>query len=166
MESRGNTFRRGLNTMLFEVRSDIGRRTNFTITVFIVISVLLSMAGTMQNLEQVWVERIKLMEIWVTLLFGIEFVGRCYAARSVRAYLFSFYGVVDMLAILPMLLIGDPNIAIRLLRILRLLKLVRYLRAMRLFISSMRDTMEMLAMVFGETVASVSGGLQKKMELL
>ncbi|PJA31751.1 MAG: hypothetical protein CO187_07710 [Zetaproteobacteria bacterium CG_4_9_14_3_um_filter_53_7] len=85
----------------------------------------------------------------MTLLFGLEFIGRCYAARSLRAYLFSFYGVVDMLAILPMLLIGDPNIAIRLLRILRLLKLVRYLRAMRLFISSMRDTMEMLAMVFG-----------------
>jgi len=148
-EPCGNAFRRKLNTMLFEVRSDIGRRTNLTITVFIVISVLLSMTGTMQSIEAVWVERIKLMEIWVTALFGVEFIGRCYAARSLRAYLFSFYGVVDMVAILPMLLIGDPNIAIRLLRILRLLKLVRYLRAMRLFISSMRDTLEMLAMVFG-----------------
>ncbi|MDX8410922.1 MAG: ion channel [Mariprofundaceae bacterium] len=41
------------------------------------------------------------------------------------------------------------NLTIRLLRIVRLLNLVRYLRAMRLFISSMKDTMEILFVVFG-----------------
>jgi len=146
---KGNAFRRLLNTMLFEVHSGIGKRTNLTITAFIVISVLLSMAGTMKDLEPALVERIQLMEVWVTVLFGIEFLARCYSARSPRAYLFSFYGVVDILAILPMLLVGDPNLAIRMLRIVRLLKLVRYLRAMRLFVSSMRDTLEMLLVVFG-----------------
>lgn len=145
----GTAFRRNLNTMLFEVHSGIGKHTNLSITALIVVSVLISMTGTMKGLEPLWVERIKLLEIWVTAFFAIEFVARCYAARNMRAYLFSFYGIVDMLAILPMLLIGDPNIAIRMLRIVRLLKLVRYLRAMRLFISSMRDTLEMLLVVFG-----------------
>ena len=136
-----------LNMMFFDVHSRIGRTVNLSITFLIVVSVLVSMTGTMPDLEHVWIERVHLFEMIVTIVFAMEFMLRCYAARSARAYVFSFYGVVDMLAILPMLLIGDPNVAIRMLRILRLLKLVRYLRALRLFISSMRDTMEMLAMV-------------------
>lgn len=138
-----------LNVMLFDVHSKLGRIVNLNITALIVVSVLISMMGTMPDLEAELVKKIQLFEIIVTTVFAMEFVLRCYAARSARAYIFSFYGVIDMLAILPMLLIGDPNVAIRMLRVLRLLKLVRYLRAMRLFISSMRDTMEMLAMVLG-----------------
>jgi len=138
-----------LNIMLFEIRHPLGRRVNFFITGLIIVSVLLSMAGTVRELHAevaAWIEKV---EFWVTMLFTAEFVARCYAARSLRAYLFSFYGIVDLLAVLPMLLVGDPNLALRLLRIVRLLKLVRYLRALRLFISSMKDTLEILMVVFG-----------------
>ncbi|TLS66780.1 potassium channel protein [Mariprofundus erugo] len=138
-----------LNRMLFDIADPLGRRTNLTITAMIIISVLISMAGTLKGLDELWVRRISTLEMWVTILFTIELIGRCYAARSMRAYLFSFYGMVDLLAVVPMLLVGDPNLAIRLLRIVRLLKLVRYLRAMRLFIASMRDTLEILVMVIG-----------------
>jgi len=142
-------FRHLLNTMLFEVHHPLGRRTNFIITAIIVASVLLSMSGTMKNIDPVWRDTIKAMEFWVTILFSVEFVARCYSARNMRAYVCSFYGIVDMLAILPLLLAGDPNLALRLLRIIRLLKLVRYLRALRLFLSSMKDTLEILLVVFG-----------------
>ena len=148
-QEHANPLRNALNAMLFDVHSKIGRTVNLNITILIVVSVLISMMGTMPDLEQAWVDRIQQLEIIVTGLFALEFAARCYAARSARAYVFSFYGIVDLLAILPMLLIGDPNVAIRMLRVLRLLKLVRYLRAMRLFISTMRDTMEMLLMVLG-----------------
>jgi len=149
MQPQGGAFRRTLNTMLFEVHSKLGRRVNMSIMLLIVVSVLISMSGTIKGMDEIWMQRIRMVEEWVTALFAIEFVMRCYAARNVRAYLFSFYGIVDMLAVLPMLLIGDPNFAIRLLRIVRLLKLVRYLRALRLFVSSMRDTMEMMLVVVG-----------------
>ncbi|MDX8405334.1 MAG: ion transporter [Mariprofundus sp.] len=142
-------FQKMLNDMLFDVHNPLGRRVNLSITALIVVSVLISMAGTLKGLDAQWVEGISRFEMWVTVLFTLEFMGRCYAARSMRAYLFSFYGLVDLLAVLPMLLIGDPNMAIRLLRIVRLLKLVRYLRAMRLFLASMADTLEVLLMVVG-----------------
>ncbi|MDX8407183.1 MAG: ion transporter [Mariprofundaceae bacterium] len=138
-----------LNSMLFDVQSPLGRRANFIITAIIVVSVLLSMAGTMKDIDPATASLIQAVELWVTVLFSLEFLARCYSARNMRAYLFSFYGIVDMLAILPMLLVGDPNLALRLLRIVRLLKLVRYLRALRLFISSMKDTLEILLVVFG-----------------
>lgn len=138
-----------LNRMLFDIAHPVGRRTNLTITALIIVSVLISMAGTLKDMDPVWVKRISMIEMWVTILFAIELVGRCYAAHSMRAYLFSFYGIVDLLAVVPMLLVGDPNLAIRLLRIVRLLKLVRYLRAMRLFLASMKDTLEILVMVIG-----------------
>ncbi len=144
-----NSVRHLLNSMLFDVHNPLGRSTNFIITAIIIVSVLLSMAGTMKDIDPVTASLIQAVELWVTVLFSIEFLARCYSARNVRAYLFSFYGIVDMLAILPMLLVGDPNLALRLLRIVRLLKLVRYLRALRLFISSMKDTLEILLVVFG-----------------
>jgi len=145
----GNAFRATLNTMLFDVHSSIGKFTNLSITLLIIMSVLISMLGTVKSIEPVWLERIRSLELWVTVVFTIELFARCYAARSMRAYLFSFYGMVDMLTVLPMLLVGDPNLSIRLLRIVRLLKLVRYLRALRLFVSSMRDTLEMFGVVVG-----------------
>ncbi len=146
---KDDSLRERLNRMLFEVRHPVGRRTNFIITAIIVASVLLSMAGTMRHLDPDTRDLIRATEIWVTVLFSFEFLARCWSAHHLRAYLFSFYGIVDMLAILPMLLVGDPNLALRLLRIIRLLKLVRYLRALRLFISSMKDTLEILLVVFG-----------------
>jgi len=142
-------FRNNLNTMLFDVNSKAGKRSNLFITLLIIVSVLISMAATLKDINPSIFHSIQLFEMWVTILFSLEFLARCYAAKSMKSYVFSFYGITDMLAILPMLLVGDPNLAIRLLRIVRLLKLVRYLRVMRLFLSSMQDTLEMLAMVFG-----------------
>jgi voltage-gated potassium channel len=142
-------FRRGLNILLFDIHTKAGRWTNMIITLLIVISVMISMTGTIKGLEPEWQQKVRWLEYAFTYLFLFELLLRCYAARNMRAYLFSFYGLVDVLTVLPMLLLGDANLAIRMLRIIRLLKLVRYLRALRLFIATMKDTFEILFVVFG-----------------
>jgi len=117
------------------------------------------MIGTMQGLSEEQQALINAFEYGVTYIFLAEYVLRCYSARDVRAYALGFYGLVDLLTILPMLFLGDANLAIRMLRILRLVKLVRYLRAMRLFIATMKDTLEILFVVFGSiTLSAILAG--------
>lgn len=73
---------------------------------------------------------------WVlTLIFTAEFLARCYAVISKRKYLLSFFGIVDLLSIMPTYLAlfftGAQSLlvirSIRLLRIFRILKLSRYI---------------------------------------
>ncbi|MDQ6971725.1 MAG: ion transporter [Mariprofundaceae bacterium] len=138
-----------LNTLLFEIRSPAGRLCNMTIMGLIVLSVLISMAGTMKSLDPNIREMIRQFEIAITWLFAAEYLLRIYAARRPRSYALGFYGLVDLLTILPLLLVGDPNLVLRLLRILRLVKVVRYMQALRLFLATMSDALEILGAVLG-----------------
>ena len=90
---------------------------------------------------------ISYIEILITFVFAIEYSLRIYAAKKPLAYIFSFYGVIDLLTWLPLLLLGDATLAIRLLRVLRLLKLIRYLKALHLFLSSLKDALEIMLVV-------------------
>lgn len=79
----------------------------------------------------VWCERI------TVVIFTIEYVLRVAVATSKRKYIFSFYGIIDLLAILPFYLGAFVDLrairAFRLLRLFRALKLMRYSRAIQRF---------------------------------
>lgn len=77
------------------------------------------------------------IELVTVALFSVEYLARLYAAKSKLRYVFSFYGVIDLLAILPSL-IGLANLtflkatrALRILRFLRILRLAKLARIKR-----------------------------------
>lgn len=75
------------------------------------------------------------VELITVLFFTIEYLLRVYAAPARREYIFSFFGLVDLLAILPTF-IGFTNLTFlksaRVLRLLRLLRMVRLAKLARL----------------------------------
>ena len=142
-----NPIRARLNRWLFELATPAGRRLNQGMMLVIVISVVVGMLGTVGVLEQHWQKVFYSFEYGVTLLFVAEYVLRLYAARNAMAYAFSFYGLIDLATILPLLVFGDSNTVVRLLRIFRMLKLIRYLRALQLFVASLRDVFEIMIVV-------------------
>ena len=142
-----NTIRRNLNAALFDLNSRLGRNTNLIGITAIVITVLLSMVATLDGITVSTRNIIAGVEILITLVFAIEYFLRVYAAKKPLAYIFSFYGLIDLLTWLPLLLLGDATLAIRLLRVLRLLKLIRYLKALHLFLASLRDALEIMLVV-------------------
>lgn len=146
---------RWLNTLLFDLNSRLGRNANL-LGVFVILgSVLLSMVATIPTIDPQTRETIHIIEIGVTLLCALEYALRLYASRWPRKYFFSFYGLVDLLTWLPLLIAGEGFLAIRLLRILRLLKLLRYLRAMRIFFSSMLDIFDVVFVVLATIIIIV-----------
>lgn len=150
-----------LNKLLFDLQSPLGRAANLAGVLVILGSVLLSMVATIPTISPRTRELVHLLELGVTLFFALEYFLRLYAGRWPARYAFSFYGLVDLLTWLPLLLFGHVFLAIRLLRVLRLLKLIRYLRAMRLFLDSMLDVFDVVFVVLATIliIVLISGNL-------
>ncbi len=145
-------FRARLNRYLFDLSSPAGRNVNQALMLIIILSVVVGMFGSVEHFEQRWQRLFYLFEYGITIVFIIEYLLRLYSARKPLAYALSFYGIVDLATILPLLFFGDSNTVIRMLRVFRLLKLIRYLRALQLFVSSLRDVFDIMVVV----VAAIS----------
>lgn len=74
----------------------------------------------------------KAIEYSATAVFVIEYVLRLYSAKSARRYAFSFYGIIDLLSIIPTLLLMTNFLFLKSVRVLRILRLLRMLRLAKL----------------------------------
>ena len=105
------------------------------IQILIVISLISFAFETLPNLSTAWQNVLKFTEIIIVLIFTIEYLIRISLCRPRLKYIFSFYGVIDILAILPFFLTAGIDIksirAFRLLRLLRFVKLLKYNKAIR-----------------------------------
>ena len=120
-------------------RSDTlaGRTFDLFVLFLIVFSIITLSVETLPNLPPIARQILGMCEVVVTVLFTIEYFLRVATAPSKRGYIFSFYGVIDLLAILPFYLslgIDLRSIRVfRLLRIFRILKVAKYSNAMERF---------------------------------
>lgn len=129
------------NTMPVISRDDKGRvsfgRWELLIQVLIVLSLIEFAVETLPILPPDWRHVLRVFEIITVSLFTIEYLLRLLLGRPRLSYAMSFYGIVDLLAILPFYLSTGIDLrsvrAFRLLRLFRLFKLVRYSRAMQRF---------------------------------
>lgn len=132
---RGRKRRARLQAILDGNDPRLGRWVGFGIQVLILLSALSIAIESLPNLKPWMIEVLVIEEAIIVSLFTIEYAARIYAAPSRRKYIFSFFGLIDLMAILPsLLLIGVDLRAMRALRALRLLtlfKLMRYQAALQ-----------------------------------
>jgi len=86
---------------------------------------------------------------WTTVtIFTAEYVYRIYAAKDKLKFIFSIYGLIDLLAIAPFFLSLAVDLralrVVRLIRLLRLLKLARYVKALNRLASAFRKAKDEL----------------------
>ena len=107
----------------------------------IVYSLVTLPVETLPDLPRPVAQYLKVSEIVVTLLFTLEYLLRIVNSRQRLKYVFSFYGIVDLIAILPFYLALGIDLrgfrAFRLFRIFRLLKLKRYSKAIDRFATAL-----------------------------
>lgn len=115
--------------------SKVGKLFDILIQILIVISIASFSIETIPGLSSRVVGILSVVEGVVVFVFTFEYIGRLYFSENKRSYLFSFYGVVDLISILPYYLSMGVDLRslriFRMLRLFRLLKLVRYNNAMR-----------------------------------
>jgi voltage-gated potassium channel len=120
-------------------RSDtsIGRAFDLSIQFLIVLSLIAFSVETLPNLSPTWVRFLHIFEIATVSVFTAEYVVRLFVADRKVIFVTSFFGVIDLLAILPFYLLFGVDLrsirAFRLLRLFRMFKLVRYSNAIQRF---------------------------------
>lgn len=118
-----------LKEIILRSDSKKGRAFDLTIQVLIIISLVAFSIETLPNLSASTYSLLAGIEIVVVTIFTVEYLLRILVAEKKLKYIFSFYGVIDLLAILPFYLSG--TISLQALRILRLLRLFRILKLAR-----------------------------------
>ncbi|RCS42216.1 ion transporter [Bremerella cremea] len=114
-----------------------GRIFDFSILAMVVVTLFSYSLSTIPNLSatgRIWLSRLETLSFAV---FSLEYLLRIYVATPKRKYIFSFFGLIDLLAILPFFIGFSVDLrsirALRLLRLFRILKLARYSAAVRRF---------------------------------
>ncbi|MGB0767532.1 MAG: ion transporter [Phycisphaeraceae bacterium] len=129
------TWRLRLHEVIFEADDRAGKLFDTVLILAILASVIVVILDSVQTMPA-WTDTLFIVLEWFfTILFTIEYILRIVAVRKPWRYVFSFYGIVDLLAILPTYLgLFIPNAhemivirMLRLLRIFRVFKLVRFL---------------------------------------
>lgn len=129
-----------------------GRAWLISIQLLIVLALVGFSIDTLPDLEpatRIWLFR---LEVFTVIVFTLEYLLRVVIAERPLKFIFSFYGLVDLFAILPFYIATTLDLrgirAVRLLRLLRLLKLVRYSKAMQRYRRAFFLIKEELALFF------------------
>lgn len=114
-----------------------GQIFDYSIQGLIILSLVSFSLETLPNNSE-WTQNLLFyVEILCVIVFSIEYVLRIYVSDKPLKYIFSFFGIIDLLAILPLYLNVALDLrslrAFRIFRIFRALKLVRYNRALHRF---------------------------------
>ncbi len=126
-----------LHEIIFEADTQAGKLFDILLLVAIVLSVLVVMLDSVASIKAEYGNLLFYAEWFFTLLFSAEYLLRLYSIGNPFAYARSFYGIVDLVSVLPTYLSlifpgSQYFITIRLLRMLRvfrILKFVQYLGA-------------------------------------
>ncbi len=119
-----------LRKMILTSDTKAGRIFDVVIQALIIISLISFSIETLPDLSEETYYFLSKIEVFIVVIFSIEYIARVIITKKKLSYVFSFYGLIDLLAILPFYLSGSVSLqtlrVLRLLRLFRILKLTRY----------------------------------------
>lgn len=142
-------------TIIFEADTRAGRWFDLALIAIILTSVAVVVADSVQGISQRFHFELTMLEWLFTLVFTLEYLARLACVRHPLRYALSFYGVIDLLAVLPTYLaLLVPDVAalidvriLRLLRVFRVFKLTAYVSEYQALGHALRASMRKI-MVF------------------
>lgn len=134
--------------VIFESDTPAGKAFDVALLVAIVVSILVVMLESVEPLAAKYGRSFDIIEWVITLLFTLEFLARMACVAQPTRYVFSFFGVVDLVSLLPtylsLFVVGADSLLVirtlRLLRVFRVLKLARHVSESRTLLAALRQT--------------------------
>jgi voltage-gated potassium channel len=135
-----------LHEIIYEADTPSGKLFDLVLLLTIIASILLVMLESVNSIDAKYHKILNISEWIITILFSIEYIARIITVKKPFQYIFSFYGIIDLLSTIPKyisLIFGGVHAlaalrALRLLRIFRILKLARYLGASNNLVSALK----------------------------
>ena len=139
--SKSMSWKNTLHEVIFEADTRAGKLFDIVLLILILGSVATVMLESVNSIRIEHGQTLNIIEWGLTILFSIEYITRIISIKKPLKYIFSFYGLIDLLSILPtylgLFITGASSMAairsIRLLRVFRILKLARYLKEAKAF---------------------------------
>jgi voltage-gated potassium channel len=150
-------WRRMLFSVIFESESEAGRLFDLVLMAVILTSVSVVILDSVAVVRQRAGHVFGVVEWVFTALFTLEYLGRLACVQKPLRYAMSFYGVIDLLALLPTFLVAlAPEFAylidvriLRLLRVFRIFKLSRYSVEYRALVSAVAASRRKITVFVG-----------------
>ena len=146
MAQRLNPFKEKIHEIIFEADTPAGKAFDIVLLVAILASVLVVMLESVSFIEEKYGQIFYFLEWAFTILFTVEYLLRLYSVYHPRKYATSFFGVIDLLAIIPtylsVFIAGSQYLlvirALRLLRVFRIFKLGHFLKEGNIIMDALR----------------------------
>lgn len=169
------TLRHTLYPVIYQADTPAGRGFDIALIICILASVLTIVLDSVADINRQYRKLLFTAEWVFTAIFTVEYILRIFCIPRPFKYVFSFYGVIDLLAILPsyfsLFIPGTQYLLVlrimRVLRIFRILKLVRFINqsnllinallASRLKITIFLFTITTLLVIFGSAMYLIEG---------
>jgi len=169
------TWRLRLHEIIFEADTPAGKLFDVVLILIILLSIITVLFDSVAEIRNQHGQALYIIEWLFTILFTIEYVLRILSLGQPWRYVRSFYGIVDLVAVLPtyisLLLPGSQYLMVirvlRLLRIFRILKLAQYLNEAETLLKAMRASfrkisvflfaMLSLVLIFGSLLYLIEG---------
>jgi voltage-gated potassium channel len=164
-----------LHEIIYEADTPEGKLFDVVLLIAIIASIILVMLESIKSFDNKHHAVLDVSEWLITILFSIEYIARIITVKKPLKYIFSFYGIIDLLSTIPKyisLIFGGIHAlaalrALRLLRVFRILKLARYLGASNMLTSALKAsrakisvflfTVLILCIIFGTVMYLIEG---------
>jgi voltage-gated potassium channel len=125
-----------VGNVIFNNDTRAGRSFDAALTLMIIGSITVVMLGSVRPFQKEYGGVFTLLELVFTALFAVEYILRLISARHAAHYARSFFGVIDLLSVLPgvlgLLLPGRESLVVQSLLVIRIVRLVRVFRILHL----------------------------------
>lgn len=142
-----------LHEVIYEADTREGKLFDVILLIAIIASIILVMLESVDSFDEKYHDFLNISEWIITILFSIEYILRIISIRKPFKYIWSFYGIIDLLSTIPkylsFILVGSHSLvalrALRLLRVFRILKLGRYIGASNRLLVALKDSRAKIA---------------------
>jgi len=172
--TNAGNWRHTLHEVIFEADTPAGKAFDILLLLLILISTAAVILESVTTIRQAIGPVLRIAEWAITIIFSVEYLLRLLAVQRPLSYARSFFGIVDLLAILPtwlsLVFTGTQSLvvirALRLLRVFRILKLAHFLREARLLKSALRASLGKIVVFLGTicTLIVIIGALMYLIE--
>jgi voltage-gated potassium channel len=160
-------WRKKLHDIIYEADTPSGKLFDVVLLILIVLSVIFVMIESIRGLPQSTYDVLYFGEWVITIFFTIEYIFRIISVKKPFGYIFSFYGVIDLLSTIPLylsfILVGSNYLltvrALRLLRVFRILKITRYIGEANRLKKALNDSKaKILVFLFAVFIVAIIAG--------
>jgi voltage-gated potassium channel len=152
-QQESRSWREKIHSTIYESATPAGKAFDVSLLFLIVTSILVVMLDSVESLHNSYGTLFLTLEWTYTILFTLEFILRLICIRKPLRFIFSFFGIIDILSVLPTYLglfyAGAQTLLVvrglRLLRVFRIFKLRHYVNEMQFLLQAIKGSIRKIS---------------------